>query len=596
MAEEIVKKILHPPELPHVVKGDGRYLMTLLRQFLAEQAMQINAANSFTADEVKQDIEGVIAPVRNFRLRFDRLGGVLEWDSVRNVKNLKCYEIRTNKNVGSDVGLLERTVFTKSDRLPVTYVGRVYLYVIDKDGQASTPLELSYNKMRPTAPTDIALTKNNEGTLITFLEIPLDCIGAHIYIDGKRYDSLDNVFLYTGEGKIKTLEISYYDQFGEGGRASLSLDVPSVQGFIVERVGANLYYQWDALPIHNVSYEVRVGITATWETSLKLFETKLNKHRYVYPNTGACYMLIKAIDEHGNYSNDAVYYHLVNEKDIHKNVIVSLKQETLGYQGVKYNLYYDAVDEALLLENGAMEGSYLIYVDLPKTYRARNWLDYKVIGSFVSDAVFDDLTYTWDSDEAEGEMWNGVASDLSGVEVKTEIARQDDDIVAEYLEIVPFSNTLDTIRGGKPSSLDGSFSYKTSKWHDGLVLSGYKTLRYSVNIPALFGAAFWLKLPRQLLTTAFLTLEGADGSLAFRYEKRRGAYSLAGSDGCVLSCKALFHAGDHILLGVSQTQTKRTLYVFSTMSKKTEIAEKNAEPIGTFQTVKLDTEGGVYHA
>ena len=50
---EIEKKILHAPDLPPSVAGDGRYLMTLLQQFLALQAQQVNAANGFKAEEVE---------------------------------------------------------------------------------------------------------------------------------------------------------------------------------------------------------------------------------------------------------------------------------------------------------------------------------------------------------------------------------------------------------------------------------------------------------------------------------------------------------------------------------------------------------------
>ena len=44
---EITKRILHVPDLPSSVAGDGRYIMTILKQFLALQAEQINAANGF---------------------------------------------------------------------------------------------------------------------------------------------------------------------------------------------------------------------------------------------------------------------------------------------------------------------------------------------------------------------------------------------------------------------------------------------------------------------------------------------------------------------------------------------------------------------
>lgn len=591
MANEIVKKILHPPDLPNVVKGDGRYLMTLLRQFLAEQAMQVNAANSFTSDDVRDDKEGKRPPIRNFRLTFDQLGGHLAWDSVQDVTSLKCYEVRENKHPGSDVGLLERTPKTHSDRLPISYVGHIYLYAIDKQGQASTPAEIRYTKQRPAMPQDIALTKTNEGTLITFLEIPLDCMGAYIYVDGRRHESRSNIFLYTDERVIGKLEIAYFDQFGEGERGILYLVMPPVDNFLVERNGANLDYAWDPLPIHNVRYEVRVGVTASWENARKLFTTKINKHRYRYPNTGDCYMLIKAIDEHGNYSAEAAYYALTNKEDIHKNVILRLDQKALGYPGAKRNLYYDAAEEALLLEGNEMEGAYLVDVRLPQKYRARNWLEFSVIGSTNDTFQFDDLDFAWDSQEAADTMWNGIAGDIGGVEVRTEIAVQTGDSSASYSLLLPFAGTLEGTGG--TATAEGNVTYQGGRWHSGLLLSGRGKSKASAAIPSQFGLVFWIKLQGRLPCTDFVRLVGADGTLVVGYDEITGAYALTGSDGVTLYATQPYRMQDHLFVGVSQTEKERAFYLYSLRAGRTASVTGRAAPIGTFTELRFDVEGGI---
>lgn len=591
MASEIVKKILHPPELPNVVKGDGRYLMTLLRNFLAEQAMQINAANSFTADDVRKDIEGTRLPIRNFRLTFDQLGGHLTWDSVQNLENFKCYEVRENQNVGSDAGLLERTPETHSDRLPTSYVGRIYLYAIDKSGQASTPLTLHYTKQRPTKPLDLALTRTNEGTVITFLEIPYDCMGAYIYVNGKRYASRSNLFLYTDTAIIKKLEVAYFDQFGEGECGVLYLVMPAVENFSVERNGASLDYAWDALPIYNVRYEVRVGVTAAWEKALTLFTTKLNKHRYVYPNTGDCYMLIKAIDEHGNYSEDAAYYFLTNTTDIHKNVILRLEQEAFGYPGMKDGLYYDAAQNALLLEQGVLDGTYLIDVRLPQTYRARNWLAFQVIGAMDSGFVFDDLDFLYDSQKAVDTMWNGTAGDISGVEARTEIAIQTEESRGPYTAMLPLNQSL--VGENVTATGKGKIAYREGRWHNGLVLSERSEVTGSVAIGETFGLVFWLRLQGPLFYTEFLTLTGEGGVLSVGYDDGAGAYTLTGSDGVTMTAEMPYQARDHLLFGVSQTKDTRMFFLYSAAARRTVARGAKAAPLGAFTGMRLGIEGGM---
>ena len=73
------------------MKGDGRYLMTLLRQFLTETAREVNLANGFPAEEIKSDGTSKVPDVKNFHLTFDRLGGVLEWDHTSKLDDLAYY-------------------------------------------------------------------------------------------------------------------------------------------------------------------------------------------------------------------------------------------------------------------------------------------------------------------------------------------------------------------------------------------------------------------------------------------------------------------------------------------------------------------------
>ncbi len=557
---EIQKKVLHTPPLPTAIQGDGRYLLSVLRSFMQEQTTQINAANSFTADEVEADKEGKILSPRNFRLTFSRLGGLLQWDHSLGAKELNYYEVRTNKNVGSEFGLLERTTLSESARLPPSYAGHIFLFAIDRQGQVSHPAELSYTKARPTKPRDVAMTKTQEGTLITFLEIPLDCIGAYIYVNDVRYESVDNIFLYTGGAVIERLRVAYYDQYGEGESEILYCVMPDVENFIVERNGAQLDFMWNPLPIYNVRYEVKVGITPEWDKALTIFTTKLNKHRFIYPNTGRYYMLIKAIDEHDNYSKNAAYFLLTNETDIHKNVIIRLDQEKIGYSGIKTNLYYDKAREALLLEKDALRGEYLIDVKLPQKYRARNWLEASVIGETNSSLVFDDLDFAWNSEEAANTMWNGTVGDLRGVEVLHEIARYDPLDTARFLAVISLDGTLTgtgaTVRTQK------NVVYAPSRWTQGLRLSWKSDVSYDLRIPQQFSLMFWIRLRDGLSDTRILALTG-DGSLALEYDRRLNDFCIVGSDGVYVRAAIAFRPNDCLAVGIVQEAAVRRLFLHS---------------------------------
>ena len=579
---DIQKKVLHAPNLPAAIQGDGRYLLSLLRSILTEQAVQINAANSFTSDDVNADKEGKVLSPRNFRLTFSRLGGLLQWDHSLDAKDLNYYEVRTNRNVGSEFGLLERTTLAQSDRLPPTYVGHIFLFAIDKQGQVSHPSELSYTKARPTKPRDVALTKTQEGTLITFLDIPIDCIGAYVYINEVRYSSVDNLFLYTDGAIIERLRVAYYDQYGEGESEIIYCVMPDVENFIVERNGSQLDFMWDPLPIYNVRYEVKVGITPEWDKALTIFTTKLNKHRYVYPNTGRYYMLIKAIDEHDNYSRNAAYFLLTNEKDIHKNVIIRLDQEKTGYNGNKINLYYDKAREALLLEKDALRGEYLIDVTLPQKYRARNWLEASVIGETNSDLVWDDLDFAWDSEEAANTMWNGTVGDLRGVEVLHEIARQNTLDIARFLVVIPMDGSLAAT--GATIDRQKNVTYATSRWTQGLHLSWKSDVSYRVQIPEQFSMMFWIRLYDGLPDTRIFALTG-DGSLALEYDRRLNEFQLIGSDGVYVRATIVFRPNDCITIGIVQEAAVRRLFLYSLSGDVYAEVSASARPLGSFEQI-----------
>ena len=349
---------------------------------------------------------------------------------------------------------------------------------------------------------------------------------------------------------MSKLEVSYHDQFGEGEREILYLVMPPVTNFIVERNGANLDYAWDALAIHNVRYEVRVGVTAAWETARTIFTTKINKHRYVYPNTGDCYMLVKAIDEHGNYSRDAAYYFLTNGEDIHRNVILRLDQEAQGYPGAKRNLYYDATEQALRLEGSATEGAYLIGVQLPQKY--------------------------------------GATGDISGVEVKTEIAVETEASRQAFSALLPLAGTLAGTNAAATGK--GRVAYKAGRWHGGLLLNGMSRVEASVAIPAQFGLVFWLKLQGELPCTDFVRLVGAAGSLTVGYDSFTGTYALTGSDGVTLCAAQPYRAQAHLFVGIAQTEKERTFYLYALATGTTETRTAAAAPIGAFDAVRFEKD------
>lgn len=588
MADEKAR-ILKAPDLPTVVKGDGRYLMTLLRQFLTETAREVNLANGFTAEEIKSDGTSKVPDVRNFHLTFDRLGGLLEWDHTSKLDDLAYYEIRTNQNVGSDVGLLERTRENTSTKMPLTYVGHVYCFTVLKNKERSAGTVITYTKARPVAPTDLALTKDQQGVIISFLAIPLDCIGANVYVNDEKYSVTDNLFLYTGGEVIKTVRVAYYDQFGEGESTTIWCEIPDVTNFIVERNDSQLYFYWDALPIHGVHYVVKAGSIPDWDRALTIFDTKDNKHRYIYPNIGEYYMLIKAVDEHNNYSKNATYVYLTNQKDEHKNVIIELDQKAVAYSGTKVGMYYDAAGGQLKLDRDVGRGEYIIDVQLPQKYRARNWLDFACIGQTNDTLCFDDMAWLWDSEEAARTVWNGTVGDLNGVQVYQEIARYVGVMGEDTIDAIELNDSLTSAKGTAPTD-SHDVVYAQGRWHTGLTVGDTTRLAYAYSVPETFSLSFYATVKSGIGDVMIATLENDNGGfLVLGYDAKASCFYVRGSDGVTVRTAKIApgNGRDWYTLAVSQSETARTLYVYSLNYDKIVAGNELAKPIGTFSMIYL---------
>lgn len=578
---DLEKKILEAPKLPNHIQGDGRYLMSLLKSFLEQTAEQVNLANGFSAVEINPEAGGYPMP-KDFYLSFTRLGGELTWSHLYDVSELAYYELRTNQDVGNNNGLLERTLENSSTILPNNYADTIYLYAVSKDGKVSSPSVIEYSKPRPDVPQDITVTKTSEGALITFLEIPSNCIGANIYIDSKKYVAQDNIFLVTGNQEMEKVEVAYYDQFGEGERGVLYIILPDVTGFLVERNGAELDFYWDPINIYGVKYVVKVGMTHDWEQAVELFRTETNnKNRRLYPNTGTYYLLVKAYDENGNYSKNAAYQIINNEPDISRNVILEFNQDDVLYNGNKINVYYDATVDGVVLDREAVKGEYIFASNLAQRYRARNWLEFEPTVASNSALCWGDCNFSWDEADFR---WMGIVGNTDGTTFTQEICFATDVDVDSVL-YAELNGSLTTRQDTEPFENVHADTFLTGRWAQGVKIEALTKLAYDVPlVTTQFGLTFYLRTPTALSDTILMTLmDGSDNYLALGFDARLQQFYLTGSDGKEIIIP--FTAGNLIEIytfGITQTFTERKLFIHSYNKEKLYSGSVEAPPITTF--------------
>lgn len=576
--------ILNLPKLPNTIQGDGRYVMSLLRSYLEQATLEINLANGFTMEDIDAANEGAVQTPRNFRLTFDRLGGLFKWDHIRDIANLAYYELRTDTMLGAQTGLLERTIDNSSTVMSNNYVDHIYLYAFDKEGQVSRPAELYYNKPRPDAPTNLSILKTQEGTLITFSDVPTNCIGAYIYIDGKQYSTVDNVYLVEEDiTGVESIEVAFFDPFGEGEHGVLYLVLPDVTGFLVERNGSELDFYWDALNIYNIKYVVKVCSELSWEKGIELFRTATNdKNRRLYPNEGAYYLMVKAYDEQGNYSKNAAYQIMNTEPEINRNIILKFDQNDIFYSGSKINMYYNPLITGLSLDREMMKGEYIFNVELIQEYKARNWIEFNAFSvSNENRMMWQDANFTW---EASRRQWAGVLGDLDSANFKQEIAlHREMSIYDKFCALL--KGELVTESGESPIEEQHADDFQSGRWALGLHITDLTRLSYRlVNVPQTFNMIFYLKADSTQHDMLLMTLANdSKGYLLVGYDARQQHFFLRGSDGKeVVVPTVKTDIREYYTIGLAQTRTERKFYVCTYNSDEILTGSCEAAPVGTF--------------
>ena len=154
-------------------------------------------------------------PPLEFDVYFSRDGVLWRWKQPANL-DYAYSELRTNQDVGNKVGLLEVTQDTKSTVLPPTREGTAYLYNKGYGSKYSTPVTVNWSKPVPAAPQEITAISTYQGLQFSYSEIPEDCIGICISINGNKHYSQDDTFNFYCSTGSYTYKACYYDCFGEG--------------------------------------------------------------------------------------------------------------------------------------------------------------------------------------------------------------------------------------------------------------------------------------------------------------------------------------------------------------------------------------------
>ena len=159
-------------------------------------------------------------PSQPYNLTYDFTSAfTFKWSDVPD-SDVMYYEVRTDTNVGSPVGLLGKTQSTSIDVNLMERKGTVYVYSVNTLKKYSYPAKITYNYPKPDAPSYIHFTEALRGVNVLVAPFPARAKSMRLYVEGhnisKSFDLNNASYAFNGEPDIYEFWASYIDLMGEG--------------------------------------------------------------------------------------------------------------------------------------------------------------------------------------------------------------------------------------------------------------------------------------------------------------------------------------------------------------------------------------------
>lgn len=159
-------------------------------------------------------------PSQPYNLTYDFTKAfTFKWSDVPD-SDVMYYEIRTDTNVGSTIGLLGKTQSTSIDVNLMERKGTVYVYSVNTLKKYSYPAKITYNYPKPDAPSYIHFTEALRGVNVLVAPFPARVKSMRLYVEGhnisKSFDLNNASYTFNGEPDIYYFWATYVDLMGEG--------------------------------------------------------------------------------------------------------------------------------------------------------------------------------------------------------------------------------------------------------------------------------------------------------------------------------------------------------------------------------------------
>ena len=369
----------------------------------------------------------------------------------------------------------------------------------------------------------------------------------------------------------------------------LNLSAPQqVRQFDVVQSANRLEFRWKpSLEPEVVGYEIREG--SAWNTAAFVAQTAASSHTIPAGFSGERRFWVKAISSPGIYSDAASFVSTEVAKPVNPNLIYTQDEASTGFGGLKLHAGVVSVDssDVLRMQSGVSRAEYLFEVDLLEPTRAQNTV-LSTVGVTADDRTqWAQGLFAWGSSDAQ-RQWSADGS-FSSVQSRLQMARADV-MQPDEIEAWRLNGDLIGLAGSAVTQSHG-IAYGQGRYGQGVALVDTSRLAWGVELPAVFNVTFWY-VPEQVTTCVIWQAARTDIStgkaisLCVVYDATRRELMLEDHTFERLVLPLSFDAGEHLCIGVSQSESQRRLMVGGMNHTVASLAADFA-PVGAMSSVQL---------
>ena len=349
-----------------------------------------------------------------------------------------------------------------------------------------------------------------------------------------------------------------------------------VVGFDVIPQGEAVRLSWRPLP-DSVEYEIRAG--ESWALGRLVGRSAGDHLVALWPVRAASDEVFwcKAVSAAGLHSANAAYTTTKLAPLSDRNVVLARDWKALGWPGVAHGLSLTS-DGWLALTSLGGRGEYYEHINLGRSYRARNWIDLRVMTISEDPTTWDGADFSWDWAEAE-RPWL-VTGETDGRRVSAQIALPSSP-PSTLLEGFRLAGSTTGIRGALPLAATG-IAYQQARFGQGLLVEEETHVAWAVSVPDIFSVTFTLRAYDEAASVELFSLRGLSGGLRFGWDAEAEAFYIEDAERNRVTGTIPWLPGDILAVGISQTASGRELHIASLRTGLTISASGVFGPDGPF--------------